>query len=104
MGEEADMRNSLLLLEEAGPWPGHVEGSRHEPQAQIWPKEGQTADWEAAVHSPPGNAGAELGGRNWGCSHREQCPQEEVADLASEVGTLPGKAAAPPLMGSTFAA
>lgn len=86
-----------------GTWRAWVADTSLKPKSGPG-KEGQTADWEAAVRSPPGNAGAKLGGRNWGWGHWEQCPQEEVADAASEVGTLPGKVATLPLMGTTFAA
>lgn len=60
--------------------PGHGTWRAWVADASLKPKsgpgkEGQTEDWEAAVHSPPGNAGAKLGGRNWGCSHCELCPK-----------------------------
>lgn len=49
--------------------PRHVEGlgGQSQPQPPAWQgKEGWTVDGEAAVHSPPGNAGAKPGGWGWG--------------------------------------
>lgn len=57
-----------------GTWRAWVADTSLKPKSGPG-KEGQTADWEAAVHSPAGNAGAKLGGRNWGWGYWEQCPQ-----------------------------
>lgn len=44
MGEKAAIRSSLLLRGGAGSWLWHVEslGGRHEPQTEIWPREGKS--------------------------------------------------------------
>lgn len=86
-----------------GTWRAWAAGASLNPKSGRG-KEGRTVDREAAVRGIPGNAGIKPGGRNWGWGSWRWWPQGEVADPAGEVGILPGKAAAPPLTGSAFAA
>lgn len=57
-----------------GMWRAWVADMSLKPKSGLG-KEGQTADWGAAVCSPPGNAGAKVGGSNWDWDHREHCCQ-----------------------------
>lgn len=81
------MRNSLLLHGGVGPRPWHMEGlgGKHEPETQIWPREGRLncrggssclqPSWECQSEAR-GQAGIGAG-------------QGEVTDSGGENGTLP---------------